>query len=282
MLEWMWLVSAGVLALVALVIWLNVNRLHYHEDKGWIMDQLDPTYLPRTLVLSPLDQGLPSVAQSIRSGLGPDIYLKDVDCNGGGRNVHRLQNTDEEVWPLLQRYRHSRRLVAQQAVPGSEYCISVYRFSGPYRLLSLVEKETHSVSIQRDRLRVIELGPLETERLLAHVNRALRNCRSAVSACRLDVMSRGLHDLLGGNFRVIEVNGISGYDLRMSDEGQAWPRRLVHICRWVLLRLAIGCYRSLAEPDSWYNLRALSLMPRRARDSVRCGNWEYLISNSPL
>lgn len=100
---------------------------------------------------------------------------------------------------------------------------------------------------------------------------------------RYDIGFNDMTDFINGeNFKIYELNGVMGFDLRSNIANNNEKYNLTkyyYILRWLFVRFYIGLINLLTFKSSLIN--CLTTMPNMYKNYKKCNDWEHLFQPSP-
>lgn len=117
----------------------------------------------------------------------------------------------------------------------------------------------------------------------ADVIRKISSQIHGFNAGRYDIGFENIEDLEKGRFKIYELNGVMGYDLRANLHGGEnmydTIKKYYYMFRWVVVRCFIGLINVVTLQIS--PLDFLRNYKNSIHNYVKCSDWEYLFSSSP-
>lgn len=218
------------------LIFINVNPIGTNITKGYILEKIGCEYNLNSKLIKSLED--------LKNIKFPSIFKPDV-CSGNNRGVFKVNNKEEAIKIL----KEANELYISQDFYDSEYEAMVLYEKHPF------QKKGNIVSIVLKQIPK-KWKPLRCKTILSKDEQKLTNCflRNDLITDKLEKKIRNISDKLpnfyagrydirfsnlddfknGINFKVIELNGVMGYD------GRYIVNPFYYIIRWFLIRILIG------------------------------------------
>jgi glutathione synthase/RimK-type ligase-like ATP-grasp enzyme len=182
------------------------------------------------------------------SSLKYPLIFKPVICNGNGKGVQKIN--DEKEAKKYMKNTKEQHIIAQEYYPG-KYEVGVlyerYPLNDKGKIISVVSKVTdkdwkplrcNTCSFKGGvDCQVLKATP-ELERKIDEISKSIPDFYVG----RYDIRFENLDDFLSGtNFKVIEVNGVMGFDLITSiDSNSSMFTTVWNLLFWIGRRVLIG------------------------------------------
>ncbi len=225
----------------------------------------------------------------------PDIpypyILKPTICSGVSKNVH-LINNDKDLYNFIKTKSDDKYIV--QEFYKSKYEIGVLYEKIPY----INNGNVISAVIKKKENDVNEWKPLKScgdnincEDLTSYLNNSnfntiIKNISSGIpglNAGRYDIGFENLEGLNNGEFKIYELNGVMGYDLRSikTDNDNIYDKiiKKYYLHRWIGIRCLIGFINIISLKVSPFYI--IDTYINSISNTMKCSDWEHLFQPSP-
>lgn len=230
----------------------------------------------------------------------PDIpypyILKPTVCSGGSKNVY-LINNDKDLYNFI------------KTKPDDKYIVQEF-YKSKNEIGVLYEKIPHindgnviSVVMKKKENNINEWKPLNTcgdiknneyincEDLTSYLNNSnfntiIKNISSGIlglNTGRYDIGFENVDDLNNGEFKIYELNGVMGYDLRfvITDNDNIYDTivKAYYLVRWIGIRYLIGFINIISLKVSPFYI--IDTYINSISNTMKCSDWEHLFQPSP-
>ncbi len=248
------LIAAAVILLLSSYLFMSANCGMFDSNyKAYYLSKLPSNYVIPFVVVTP------SNVNTIVNDIEYPVVLKPDRCNGCGNGVQLVNNKHEALKYLKEQgMDHDNRFIAQKYVEKPhEYSVLYERHPilSKGRVISITEKVPIKKSTSFEPLNV---GNIYRK---CHIIDHSRHIDDKISELfdeitggipdfyvgRYDMLADSLHDLLNGNFAIIELNGLVGVDHRayVHTIKDLDIRNLHQQLRWYGKRVIIGLQTNL-------------------------------------
>ncbi len=277
-----WKSRVGIFFALFITIWilgLNVNPYTLNDDNKYaILKHLPSEYLPKMRLLKSMED-----IQYVYSTFNFPIIIKPTVCARSGRgtvkleSIHQLFDWAEKNRAAFGSQRLIHQFMVQEAIKG-EVEIGVLVEKMPYekyvRIVSIVEK-TGTSAIRKG---CEDIKCVMREDLIPILQPAIRKISAQIpnfNVGRYDIRSTE-QDLLKGKFKICEVNGMMGFDLRAWVRNDALRSFYDHE-RWFFTRLWIG-FLNIVTLRGYNPINLIRVMWTTTKNSVECRDYEKFYS----
>lgn len=214
------------------------------------------------------------------------IIFKPVVCNGNGKGVQKIEN-EKEAETYMKNTKEVY-IIAQEYYPGN-YEVGVlyerYPFEENGKIISIVLKTAdkewkplrcNTCSYKKGvDCKVLQSTP-QLEKAIDEISKHIPN----FFAGRYDIFFDNFYDFeRGENFKVIEVNGVMGFDLRTSiDSNTALSATVGNLFFWICRRVLIG-FENIFMLNGGNIFEALNIW-EKFNTYEKCYDYEHLFQPS--
>lgn len=214
------------------------------------------------------------------------LIFKPVICNGNGKGVQKIDNENEAKYYMKKTTEEF--IIAQEYYPGA-YEVGLlyerYPFSERGKIISIVSKATdkdwkplrcNTCSFKKGvDCKIIQSTPA----LEAKIDEISKHIPDFYVG-RYDIRFNSLEDFeKGENFKIIEINGVMGFDLRTSiDSNASMFTTVENLLYWVGRRVIIG-FENILRLNGGNIFEALNFF-KKLDTYERCCDYEHLFQPS--
>lgn len=237
------IITVVIAVVVGLIIlyycFLSANPWSTRMSKDKILSYVPEPFALNTRLLK---------KSSYLSDLKYPVIFKPVVCNGNGKGVKKINNVKEAIEYM--KVSEEQFVIAQEYYPG-KFEVGVlyerYPFDASGSIVSIVSKETgddwkplrcNTCSYKGGVDCFIIKSTQKLQSTIDHIAKKIPDFYVG----RFDIRFYSLDDFLNGeNFKIIEVNGVMGFDLRTSiDSSKCMFTTVKNVLYWVARRVLIG------------------------------------------
>jgi hypothetical protein len=216
--------------------------------------------------------------------------IKPIICSGTNKNVSLIKNKNE-LNNYLKNTEKNEKYIIQEFYKSKNEIGVLYEkipFINEGNIVSIVLKQNDT-----DDWKPLKCGNIKnndntecsdlTELFKnSKFNQIIKNISSKIpdfNAGRYDIGFDKIEDLNNGKFKIYELNGIMGFDLRsniINDENliSSFPLKLYYMFRWTFVRYLIGLINILSFKISPFYI--LNNIPFTISKAIQCSDYEYL------
>jgi len=214
------------------------------------------------------------------------LIFKPVICNGNGKGVQKIENEHEAK--MYMKKTTEEFIIAQEYYPGT-YEVGVlyerYPFSKNGKIISIVSKTTdkdwkplrcNSCSFKKGvDCKILNTTPA-LEKRIDEISKLIPNFYVG----RYDIRFDSLDDFeKGENFKILEINGVMGFDLRTSiDSNASMFTTVENLLYWVGRRVIIG-FENILMLNGGNVFDALNFISK-LQTYEKCCDYEHLFQPS--
>jgi len=205
------------------------------------------------------------------------VVIKPIYCSGSGHNV-KIVYSKEEATKIIKN------------VNIDEYMIQTYLSDYPIEVGILYEKfpweinGNISVNIKESKNKIktchnedkcykdINLNTPELLKTINHLSSKIPN----MFCCRYDIRTKSLDELKKGkNFKVLEINGVMGFDLDSSSYffTEVSLYSVMGCIKWLFTRMVIGLY-NIISLNGYSPINMIKILIQSTKYTYKCENWE--------
>jgi hypothetical protein len=220
--------------------------------------------------------------------------IKPIICSGTSRSVSLLKNTND-LYEYLKNIDPHEKYIIQEFYKAKNEIGVLYEkipFVNDGNIVSVVIKKNDS-----DKWKPLKCGNIKnnettgctdlTEMLKkSHFSQIIKDISSKIpnfNAGRYDIGFDSFEELNNGQFKIFELNGVMGYDLRANIGGadmlSELPLKIYYILRWQIVRYLIGLINILSFKISPFYI--LNKFPFTISNAIHCSDCEHLYQASP-
>lgn len=219
--------------------------------------------------------------------------IKPIICSGTNKGVKLLKNKDD-LEEFKKNYNDEEEYIIQEYYK-SKYEVGILYEKLPFnkdgKIVSIVLKKGSDdwKPLKCKNIKSNEgvncedlSNKINTEKLnkkIIEISNRIPN----FYAGRYDIGFNDINDFMNGeNFKIYELNGTMGFDLRsnIADKNEKYSLiKYYYILRWILVRYYIGIFNLLTFKTNIFN--RISLIPSMYKNYIKCNDWEHLFSPSP-
>ncbi len=247
------IVTIVVVLLVYFFLSANCGVFHDANYKAYYLSRLPSKYVVPYVVITPSNRD--AVVDNVKY----PVVLKPNRCSGGGNDVQLAKNKHEALEYLKDHgMDHNNWFIAQEYVKKPhEYSVlyEKHPFLSKGRVVAITEKipvkkqlefQPLNVGYAYRKCHIIDYSKYITDNLLKLFDE-ITNDIPGFYVGRYDMLADSLHDLLNGNFAIIELNGLMGTDHRsyVNTIKELNIRNFPQQLRWCAKRIIIGLQANL-------------------------------------
>jgi hypothetical protein len=220
--------------------------------------------------------------------------IKPTICSGTSKNVSLIHN-DKDLYNFIIKYNPNEKYIVQEFYKSKNE-IGVLYEKIPYinngNIISIVSKKNDTNDWKPLKCGNIKNGEnVQCEDLTNSLDYSkfsdiIKNISSGIpgfNAGRYDIGFENVHDLNNGNFKIYELNGVMGYDLRSNmtanESISALFLKLYYFFRWASIRYLIGFINIFSLKISPFYV--FDKYPTSISNCIQCSDWEHLFQPSP-
>jgi hypothetical protein len=273
------------LTIIFFIIWalfISVNIWESNVTKKTLGD-----YFPKQNVLNTFSFDPKNISK-----INFPCIIKPTICSGTNRNVKLLHNI-KELEKYIKESNKNENYIIQEFF-YSKYEIGVLYEKIPFlnsgKVISIVLKKSNSSMWKPlkcgninnlDSTTCIDLTEkLANSNFVKHIIN-ISNSIPNFFAGRYDIGFNSFDDLDSGVFKIYELNGVMGFDLRSNielNEKFSWMK-IYYIVRWIFTRFLIGLLNIITLKIS--PLYLIKKLPWTFSKAYTCNDYEHLFQSSP-
>jgi hypothetical protein len=209
------------------------------------------------------------------------VVIKPINCTGNAKNLKIVYSKEEAIKII-------------KNINIDEYMIQTYLSNYPIEVGILYEKfpwdKNGNISViikdSKNKIKTCNNGDkcykdvnLNTPELLKTINDISSKIPN-MFCCRYDILTKNLDELkMGKNFKVLEINGVMGFDLDRSTYffTEVSLYSFMSCIKWLFTRMFIGLY-NIISLNGYSPINMLKLLIQSTKYTFKCENWEHQYS----
>ena len=220
--------------------------------------------------------------------------IKPLICSGTSKNVSLLRNKND-LNIYLQNYDPYEKYIIQEFYKAKNEIGVLYEkipFFNNGNIISIVNKKNNTYEWKplkcgniknNETTQCEDLTELLQNSYFCEKIKFISSKIPYLNAGRYDIGFDNLEDLNNGNFKIYELNGVMGYDLRSNIVGDEninqIPLKIYYWFRWQFVRYLIGIINILSFQVSPFYI--LHKIPVTISNATHCYDCEHLFQPSP-
>lgn len=275
----------AVIYFLTSILFFSVNIWHKNTNKFTLNKYIPDKYLLKTYILD--INNLPDISYP--------YIIKPTICSGTSKNVSLIKN-DKDLYDYIIKLNPNDSYIIQEFYKSKNE-IGVLYEKIPYvnngNIISIVLKKNNSEEWKPLKCGNIKNGDtVKCENLTnslhySKFNHIIKKISSGIpgfNAGRYDIGFENIDDLNNGNFKIYEINGVMGYDLRFNITGNESMNNLFfkmyYLIRWMSVRYLIGFINIISLHISPFYI--LDKYPNSISNCIQCSDWEHLFQPSSI
>ena len=254
------------------IIFLNVNPLPISMcDKFSILKIIPKKYLPYQQY---------SLCEIKNKNIIFPIIIKPFCCSGCGRNINIIYS-DKELKLFIKKNIRPESYMVQQYLEDYNIELGVLYEKLPWeksgKITEITEKTNYSDKIRNYSKEHIKNHPeyLNNEIINNIFNKLNENIPN-LHAIRYDIRLKNIYDLQKDNFKIVEINGATGYSLQ---ENPTKFYDYLNDTQWYIKRLIIGI-NNIITLKGYSILIFPIILCKCLLNCVYCINYEEILNNN--
>lgn len=220
--------------------------------------------------------------------------IKPIICSGTSKNVGLIK-TKNDLINYIKDINQNETYIVQQFYKAKNEIGVLYEkipFINDGNVVSIVSKKNNSNS-----WKPLKCGNINNEETtlcddltktlygskFIEIIKNISNKIPGFNAGRYDIGFNSINDLQNGNFKIFELNGVMGFDLRSNIAGNEntskYLKKISYIIRWIKIRLLIGFINIASLKANLFD--AIKNIPSRIFYAIECSDCEHLYQPSP-
>ena len=260
--------------------WLSINPFNsWNISKITLLNKIQNKNKPRTFIY---DNNI-----DLNYLKYPVIFKPNI-CTGIGRNV-KIIKCKKEAINYIKNFKkiHKNEVIIIQTFLNYKHEFGILYERFPWnkngKIIALTEKifdKKNNNKIWNNAAFNIEGGSyhdrsyLINKKIEEDFDKISKSISKNMYVCRYDVLINNIQDLYNEKFKIIEVNGVMGFDLRIWDDIYDIKRYFFLILRWLYVRVLIGIYNVLTF-NGVNILKLLLNFGDKINLTLKCRDWEH-------
>jgi hypothetical protein len=218
----------------------------------------------------------------------PVIFKPNI-CSGIGRNVEIIKSKKEAI-NYIKDFRkiHKNEVIIIQNFIKSKHEFGILYERLPWNKNGKIIAITEKIYDKKNKIKIwnenafgeeygyyIDCPYLINKKIEQDFDKITKNISKNMYVCRYDVLINNRQDLYNEKFKILEVNGAMGYDLRVWDNIKDIKRYAFLILRWLYVRLLIGIYNVLTFNGVNILQLILNFGDKITLSMGECKDWEH-------
>jgi hypothetical protein len=271
-----------IIYILSTMLYFSVNIWHNNFSKLNINNFIPEKHKLKTYLLN--DNNL--------SKLSYPYIIKPTICSGQNKNVSIINNANDlnnykknknEIYIIQEYYKSKNEIgVLYEKIPhindGNVISIVLKQNnSSHWKPLKCGNIKNNETTICHDLTKELELSNFVN--IIKKISSKIPN----FNAGRYDIGFENIEDLNQGNFKIYELNGVMGYDLRSNAYGDETIidifLKIYYVFKWIIIRYLIGLINILSLKVSPFFI--LNSYINSIYYCNECCDWEYLFQPTP-